>query len=614
MSIKRETVLLLVNVLVLTAVIAGSIALVLPTIGRNIDDPNKIAYFNHDEGYIMDLIWYYYSGEKRDSFQYDRDYGLMYRYLADLAHIVPSRIIVFTPGTFVYILRWLNLISWVLAVIALWYIVRYHFGTLWQPLAAALLLATSQAFSVLSVSSKPEPVVLLFMIMGIHYALRLIERGSRRYFFLAVGCATIAFLIKYAGVFLLPAIAVALYLASRYRGAEGWVFRRIKIAWIFPALAGLLFMALSFSTIFLYRRRITGLTWYQEFGFRKALMQNSMIIYIVLGGVSLVFLSVGLWYIGKKDRGNGISNFVNEVVSCVFITSGVCALFSAVMGFRWIINPGLFIDLCAQTGREAIAQAPIIGSSTTSLFLSNMAYKIQSFNPSIFILLMTYCVLELLLQSARQERDRIMLYKRIVLLVFILSFFPYMFSMAYVGRHSMLPFYAVGVILGLQAIGMVLPLLVGKRLVRATIIALCAILVSLMVVKNTAANLNAFTYRYGEGQDVAFDAALWMMKHYAPDTSILADHPTRVYLPSGFKNVKFLKFQLDAVEQIKDLVGAFKPRIVYINMGVPKGYAIPPVDGILSDKKTKLIASFSSKYKHYQRYPEGRYEIYEITY
>ena len=189
-----------------------------------------------------------------------------------------------------------------------------------------------------------------------------------------------------------------------------------------------------------------------------------------------------------------------------------------------------------------------------------------------------------------------------------------MFSMAYAAQHSMLPFFAAGIILGLQAIGMVMPFLPGKRLARAVILTLCAVLVGLIVVKNVAANLEAFSRRCGEDQDVAFDVASWMAKHYASDTLILADHPTRVYLPQGFRNVKFLKFQLDAVEQIKDLVSAFKPRVVYLNMGVPKGYLIPPVDEMLPDKKTALVASFSSKSKNYQRYSEGRYEIYEITY
>lgn len=609
---NRERILFSVNILILAAVLAGNVAMVLPVIGQNIAEPNKIAYYDHDEGYIMDLVWYYYSGEKRDSFQYDRDYGLMYRYLADVARMVPSRTILFTPGTFVLILRWLNLISWVLAVIALWYVVRSHFGTLWQPLAAALLLATNQVFPVLSANLKPEPFALLFMIMGVHYALRLIERGSKIDFFLAVGFATIAFLVKYVGIFLLPAISVALYFGSVRKGAEGPVFRKVEIAWILPGLVGMLSIALASSIIFLYRRRITGLTWYQECGLRQALLHNRPILYAVFCGIALILVSAALWHIRHKGRNKGVTDFVGEMLSCFFITSGAFALFSAVIGYRWIIRPSLFIDLCAQTGREAVS--PLTGPASAGIFLANVIHKIESFDPSIFILLMACCAIETLTQMSNPGRDSAGLYKRIMLLVFVLSFFPYMFSMAYAAQHSMLPFFAVGVILSLQAIGLVAQLLPDNSLARAVIAVLCAVFIALTVAKNETANIKTFSHQYDKSQDVALDAASWLAGRYPPETPIVADHPTRAHVAPGFNNVKFIKFQLDPVVQIRDLVESFKPRVIYLNTGAPQGKRLPSLQTILPDKNISLVAYFDSKSKSYRRYPEGRYEIYEITY
>ena len=53
-----------------------SVTLVIPTINNNYKDPNLITYFNADEAYIMDILWKYYSGETRDSYQGAFDYGL----------------------------------------------------------------------------------------------------------------------------------------------------------------------------------------------------------------------------------------------------------------------------------------------------------------------------------------------------------------------------------------------------------------------------------------------------------------------------------------------------------------------------------------------------------
>ena len=85
----------------------------LPCIYRNIEDPNLIVYFSQDEGHLMDHAWFYYTGQKRDSFQFETDYGLELIYLAGLSRAVLSKFILFTPVIFILILRWLNVIFWV---------------------------------------------------------------------------------------------------------------------------------------------------------------------------------------------------------------------------------------------------------------------------------------------------------------------------------------------------------------------------------------------------------------------------------------------------------------------------------------------------------------------
>jgi len=85
----------IVPLLVFIAICATTVIFALPTIDRNIEDPNLVSYFDHDEGFLMGLAWYYYSGEKGVNFQYESDYGIELRYISDFARIVLSKIMNF---------------------------------------------------------------------------------------------------------------------------------------------------------------------------------------------------------------------------------------------------------------------------------------------------------------------------------------------------------------------------------------------------------------------------------------------------------------------------------------------------------------------------------------
>src|SRR3989338_3512539 len=181
-----------------------SLGLALPTIHNNINDPNLIVYFNHDEGMQMDLAWYYYSGVKRPSLQFEADYGLELFYLAALARMALSRFINFEPVTLILILRWIHLIAWILSFIMLARLVTRHFNAKWMAAVAVGLLAVRPGFASLCDNTKPEPLILLLTLAGMDYAMRLIEPEKRRRSLLfAIFFSVAAFLVKYAGIFLL---------------------------------------------------------------------------------------------------------------------------------------------------------------------------------------------------------------------------------------------------------------------------------------------------------------------------------------------------------------------------------------------------------------------------
>ena len=103
-------------------------------------------------------------------------------------------------------------------------------------------------------------------------------------------------------------------------------------------------------------------------------------------------------------------------------------------------------------------------------------------------------------------------------------------------------------------------------------------------------------------------------KNYSPETRVVVDHPSRVYMPPEYKNVKFVNFQKDTVSQLRYLVKTFKPRFVYYNAGCGKNTMLPGIAAILPRTKTRLVARFDQHGKAYKRWPDSEFLIYEISY
>jgi len=76
------------------------------------------------------------------------------------------------------------------------------------------------------------------------------------------------------------------------------------------------------------------------------------------------------------------------------------------------------------------------GSTLGSFILG----KVREFNTVIFVLFITYLIVEFATRRKSLEEDRALIHKRLVLVAFILPFFPYMFSGGRAAPHHMLPF------------------------------------------------------------------------------------------------------------------------------------------------------------------------------
>ncbi len=606
------------------AVCAFTLLLGLPSINNNINDPNMIVYLNADEGMLMDIIWLYYSGQKRESFQYSLEYGLEMLYLADFARLVLSNFICFTPTTFVLILRWIHLVGWIFSFFALWRLINYHFGNKWQPALAVILLAVRPAFVHASYTLKPDPLVLFVMIIGLDYALRIIKEPLvKRNLYIATACASIGFLIKYAGLFLLPAIVASIYFSKRYQKkiSSKKIFPKLKISWTFPSLFGLILITFPLIFIIFYVRKSTGFTWYQQYGLWGSMLQNKFIFLIYTIGIFLIFLPLIIFFLNKINNKffKKIITWINEINSHALIVCSLFMVFSLLFGFRWIITPQHFIDTYAQFGpsfTRAGAVSMISEKGLLSSFFQNIGDKIFAIDPIISVLFLFYLGMEIYYRRQNLKNNLLMLFKRLVLLGFLIMPFIVMFSMLRIHRRHMLPFFIAMVILAIQGLYIFNATYNGRRLIKRIVIVLVGTLFIADISINATETIKSRIYQFHQREDIAFELGQWWKENIPINAKIVADHYNCVYIPSGYKNLKTCLWNSEnRAKDLRKLVNTYYPQFIYYNKGrYGTEKPMPSIEEILPTKRVKLIKSFDSAERRYKRCRGDKFVIYEILY
>lgn len=608
----------IVSYIALAALCLGAILMALPSMDKNIDDPNMIVYFNHDEGYLMDMAWRYYSAQKLPSYQYEGDYGLELVYVAAFARAVLSKFMDVRPGTFVLLVRWLHLLAWVAALLAVWGLVLRHFGKAWQAFAVTTLLDIKLATIYLVNPMKPDPLVIFFMIIGINCAMGIIGSRPRRSLVLAAACASCAFIIKFSGIFLLPMIVAAMYLYSKYDAKTAAVFPRFKAAWIFPALCGIPLLALPLAIIFLYHRRVVNATWYEQFGFTGALMRNDAVLYIMAAGLFALLISLVclVFRKAKAARLHSIGKALDEINSFSLIVSAIFGAFFLVFGFGWLLNPRHFLELYAITGREAFgyAQPGAISHNWIAAIITNFFNNVRHFDAAIFFLFFVYIALEFGLRRRMAGAERQLFLKRGAMIVFLLPYSLYMCSGGRVALQHTLPFFVVMAILAFEGARMLFDMLAPRRSLALAAIIGVACIFAVTVAQDGMAMMAVAAEKGRQNEDVVFDIIRWWRGNCPAETRIVAAHPTRAYLPPEYKNVKFLAFQLDDAAQLKKLIADFKPEIVYYNTRPGGKPELPSIEVIVPGADAELVASFDNNGRAYARFPTARFVIYKMRY
>jgi len=598
----------------------GSFALVLPTINKNIDKLNLIFYYNADEGGQMDLIWSYYSGEVRSSFLFDFDYGLEMLYIADFSKFVLSRFIRITPGVLILLLRWLHLFAWVGALIALYKFIGYHFGKGWQQFLGVALLAVRPALAYVSLNAKPEPLVLLLLILGLDYTLRIIDKPSKRNLLFAVACAAIAAIVKFSGIFLLPAIILSLMLSNRYNANAKDICFKIneKISRVLPAMLGILLMLLIWILLFFYVRKSTGRTWYEQYSFMGSLIQNKPSGYLFICGILLILLTLVLLQLGQSRNcfANKVICLIDEVNSytlTVFLIFFACILF---FGFKWLLSPKFFI----------LTYAPLFAISTTSAqlmisqkgllaaFIENCYNRIIALDPYILGLFLYYIALEIFFRRELTKADLLKALKRWVLVFFLIPPILLMFFMLKMAQHHMLIFFVIMAVLCAQGITITRNNIRNSKLSKIAIY-LIVLLLCVDVASNANALISARIKAINKHKnDISIEMADWFYKNIPVDAKIVSDHYQSVCISDEYKNIAVFnsctgdEFKAK-IDKIRALVNSFKPEFIFLNVN-GECYTFPPINEILPNERLKVVKIFENHNLKYQVKENAKFILY----
>ncbi len=606
----------------LAVVCAWTLSLMLPTIKNNIDDPNLIVYFNDDEGVLMDLAWYYYSGEKRATFYINIDYGIEMMYLADFSRIFLSKFIEIQPGTLVFILRWFHLLSWLGAIIALWWLVGYHFEKGWHQVFAVLLLASRPALNYFSINLKPEPLVLLLMIIGLHYALKIIDKPTWRNVYLAVLFASFSFLVKFAGAFLIIAIVASIFLARRVPGNDGWsgIFRQRKLSWIFEIVAGAILILSPFFYVFFYKRCSTGNTYFEDFGIIKSIMMNGPALIMIGFGTVLIAVSSLMIYSALKQTTlskNGIIKFANEINSYLAPVSGLFFLFISVIGTRWLSEIQGFIatysfNLFDFMGVFNLKEA--YKGNIFSIYLNCILKKVISYDLLFFVLILLYLCMEVRFYRQNISEDGKKTRKRIVLVVYLLPFFISIASIGRLTANHILPFLIAIIILSLQGISILRKRLKLNPVLKNTAFIVIVLILMSDIFVNASELIKARTYQFNQKDEIAFDFKRWWNDNIPKEASVISDDYRRIYVPGEYRNIRVFNRNVPEIEkEVRRMVKESPPDFICINEGDGGSEQLmPPIEKILPGKKLTLMKEFDSARRRYIRYKGDKFLVYRL--
>jgi hypothetical protein len=637
-----------------------------PTVFYNLNDPRMIAYFSHDDIYMLDTIWFLYSGQfNPETVQGLRDYGLLFQYLIDLFRLVVEPVTEVTPGMLWGTVRSIYLISSLLTILALWRLASRHFESRVVPIVGVLGLALCPSFVWHMDFCKPEPVLMLLMVVGLDQILTIVETGQLKNVAIASACAVAGFVIKGFGVFLVPVIVAAVVLhwwgrKDRFNPTTwepNWDLCR-KLTPILGLAIGTGLLVVTWWVVFVRVRSISGMTLAAEYGLPQGLLAMTSagrpIVPLILG---IGILTAAIWWIlsGGLPRRFVASSRVGIFGGQIFSASVLVMFFLSglffVLGFRWILDPADLVSKFSEAsgGNSLFAQAHPLSEPfdyLQAVFLNAGEFiytasglrillnwygnpdvdevQIASdvFTPFGLILLIWYCFMGWHNWRYRWNHGELAILKNLALgMFFTVATLYFVLTSSYSTRHMhhLMLLVPAGFLLIGQIPSFIRATGRNRKIAKFVFVILLGITFILNGQMALRWRINKLQQSDGSG-DLVWGVKDWWLANVPPETPIVADLPWKSYLPPQFQKVSYFDsrgLQGDdysrVISSLDEKVRVRNPRFIAYNAGSRGGVALPPADVLLPELDLRLKASFEGTYYTRLRYTGDRFVVYEVV-
>ncbi|MFH1968584.1 MAG: glycosyltransferase family 39 protein [bacterium] len=618
-------------------VILGIIAIIIlvgPMLFYNINaDPRLIPYFDHDEGYGRDLAWYYYSGEKLESFQYSLDYGVEYRLIVDLIAKPLSLFFVITPNKLLLIIRLFHFICGIFSLYFLWRLTSKHFTSFWIPTVSCLGLIFSPQFLWWLDNVKPEPLLILLIFIGLDYSMRILNNPSWKNLFLAVFCAAFAFMVKLIGLFLLPSIFLSLYLShlpkkiTNLKNQFISLLKHLGVALIILFISLLIFLVIAIpygSKLYLSMKN-AGFD-LDKFAsnftpsFSLKLSVYSIIALLLFG----CLFSIKFWYKKNKDS----INYKKLGVIPLFIISAF------IIGYRWFLNIfDWIITYCRWLHQQS--EAPLnlfhihkdgLFQFLNYLFISLKGWFVtfsQKDALGIFgiVLLIIYAFVEIISKSWKDQEERPRFLKRMIIVAFCSFFIIFLiFFQSRFAAHHLIIINILFFILGLEGVRLLHLKTLHNKSLSVAVLFFSIIIISVYLFQHASVAFHWRLMKFKQKEDIVFTISDWWKTTYAYDIQIVSDSPWSVFIPSEFENVIFVKPRLFLDEsfrvnsdRLKEIIAKERPKLIFFNEGTRGGESPPALKKFLKDIHLKVVKKFRGNHYRSYLFTGDLFVVYEVV-
>lgn len=253
------------------------------------------------------------------------------------------------------------------------------------------------------------------------------------------------------------------------------------------------------------------------------------------------------------------------------------------------------------------------GSSLLGCYLYIVFRKLVSFDGIMLLFFVFYCVVEFNFRAQNIKNDKLRLYKRLILVIFLLPGLAALFTTGRFEKHHMLPFFMVMSILAIQGVHMFSVLFNGKKRFKTSALVVAGLLFLTDISVNAVETVQSRMYQFHQYEDIAFEIGRWWREHIPPDTVVASDRHIVVYIPPEYKNVKiFRSNHKTRAESLCQVVEDYHPRFIYYKKDDLDETPMPPLGKLLRGRKIRQIKVFDTSGRQHQRRPGDKFFVYEI--